>query len=165
MKRYDTKSLLPPAAAVLFAGAAAILTGCVERRVQYVPVYRTQTVYQAPPPGQQQPGEQTLYQPQPGAVQPPVANWPEPVPAYTNAPPQPAVTVVAQAPPAPQAEVAPVAPGPDYYWVPGYWYWGRPGWIWIGGRWTVRPWHGAIWVHGGWYRQRGGWGWHGGHWR
>ena len=37
--------------------------------------------------------------------------------------------------------------------------------LWIGGSWTIRPWHGAIWVHGGWYRHRGGWGWRGGHWR
>jgi len=34
--------------------------------------------------------------------------------------------VVPQAPPPPQVEVVPVAPGPNYYWVPGYWYWGGP---------------------------------------
>ena len=141
MKRYDVKSFPALAAVILFASVIALTTGCVERRVQDVPVYRAQTVYQP----QQEPGQQTLYQPQPGAVQPPAVNWqtPEPVPTYTNAPPQPTVTVVAQAPPPPQVEVVPVAPGPDYYWVPGYWYWGGPRWIWIGGRWTIRPWHHA----------------------
>jgi len=29
---------------------------------------------------------------------------------------------MAQAPPAPQVEVVPVGPGPDYVWMPGYWY-------------------------------------------
>jgi len=117
MKRYDVKSFPALAGVVLFASAIAVTTGCVERRVQDVPVYHAQTVYQP----QQEPGQQTLYRPQPGAAQPPAANWqtPEPVPAYTNAPPQPTVAVVAQAPPPPQVEVVPVAPGPDYYWVPG----------------------------------------------
>jgi hypothetical protein len=87
--------------------------------------------------------------------------------AFGASPPlqPPTTTVTAQAPPPQQVEVAPVAPGPDYYWVPGYWYWGGPGWIWAGGRWTIRPWHGAIWVNGGWGRGRGGWHWRGGHWR
>ena len=154
-------------AIVLLVGVMTLATGCVERRVEYVPVYRTQTAYQTPP----QVGQQTLYQPQPGTVVTASTNWqaPEPTPAYTNAAPappaqQPATAVVTQAPPPPQVEVVPVAPGPDYYWVPGYWYWASPGWIWIGGTWTIRPWHGAIWVHGGWYRHRGGWGWRGGHW-
>ena len=164
MKLYDEKSFPGLAAATLFASAIAITTGCVERRVGYVPVYPAQTVYQPQP----QPGQQTLYQAPLGTVPPPSANWqaPEPSLAYTNAPPQqPTSTSVAQAPPPPQVEVVPVAPGPDYYWVPGYWYWGGRGWLWIGGRWAIRPWHGAIWVRGGWVRGRGGWHWHGGHWR
>jgi hypothetical protein len=154
------------AAAVLLVGVAA--TGCVERRVEYGPVYRAQTGSQAQPPY----GQQTVYQPQPGTALAPTTNWPspEPPPANTNAPPasfaqQPATAVVTQAPPPPQVEVVPMAPGRDYYWVPGYWCWGSPGWVWIGGSWTIRPWHGAIWVRGGWVGHRGRWGWHGGHWR
>ncbi len=153
---------------VLIAGVMWLAAGCVERRVEYVPVYRAQAGSQAQP----QPGQQALHQPQPGTVVTPSTNWqsPEPTPAYTNAPAvapvqQPATAVAPLTPPPQQVEVVPVAPGPDYYWVPGYWYWGGPGWIWVGGRWTVRPWHGAIWVHGGWGRGRGGWHWHGGHWR
>jgi len=104
-------------AIVLIVGVTAVATGCVERRVEYVPVYRTQTAYQTPP----QVGQQTLYQPQPGTVVTASTNWqaPEPTPAYTNAAPappaqQPATAVVTQAPPPPQVEVVPVAPGPDY---------------------------------------------------
>ena len=42
-----------------------------------------------------------------------------------------------QVPPPAPAEVIPVAPGPDYYWAPGYWGW-NGGWIWIGGGWGFR---------------------------
>ena len=121
----------------VLAGLVGLATGCVERRVVYVPTY------------QAQPGS-----PPPAGV---------PGPADTSAPP--ANAVATQAPPAPQVEVVPVAPGPDYDWVPGYWYWGGTTWVWLGGRWTVRPWHGAVWVRGGWYRHGRGWAWHGGHWR
>lgn len=86
---------------------------------------------------------------------------------YVTPPPgaaQPAETVVATAPPAPQVEVVTVAPGPEYYWVPGYWGW-NAGWVWIGGRWSVRPHPRAIWV-GPRYERRGhGYVYHRGYWR
>ena len=129
---------------ILFATVIAAETGCVERRVVYVPSYQYPAGYAA--------------QPAATSGQAPVVS-----PTDTNAPP--ASAVASQAPPPPQVEVVPVAPGADYYWVPGYWYWRANGWVWWGGRWTIRPWHGAIWVHGGWARGRGGWRWHGGHWR
>ena len=168
MKRYKFGTIAALTAVSLAAASAVLSTGCVERRVQYVPVYQAQAPGQTPP----QYGGQTLYQPAPGTVITPSTNWQsaEPTPAYTNASPaspaqQPPTAVVTQAPPPPQVEYVPVAPGPDYYWVPGYWYWGGPGWIWLGGRWTIRPWHGAIWVRGGWVGHRGRWVFHGGHWR
>src|ERR1041385_2406635 len=160
MKRFKFGTGAALLAAMLAGAAAVMTTGCAERRVEYVPVYRAQTAGQTQP----QEGGQTLYQPPPGTVITPSTNWQaaEPTPAYTNAPPaqQPPTATVTQAPPPPQVEYVPVAPGPDYYWVPGYWYWARPGWIWVGGRWTVRPWHGAIWVRGGWVGHRGRWVYH-----
>jgi hypothetical protein len=39
------------------------------------------------------------------------------------------------APPAPLVEAVPLAPGPDYEWVPGYWIWGNRGWVWVYGTW------------------------------
>ncbi len=64
------------------------------------------------------------------------------VPAPAQPAPQPQLFAppADQTPPPPQTEVVPVAPGPDYYWAPGYWGWDN-GWIWIGGCW--RPWGSA----------------------
>jgi hypothetical protein len=150
MKRYEAIRTGGFAAVMLFAGVLALTPGCVERRVVYVPAYQSPPVYQA----------QTAY-----PAQPPATNGQAVAvsPSTPNAPP--GTVIVTQAPPPAQVEVVPVAPGPDYYWLPGYWSWQGGGWMWIGGYWGIRPWHGAVWVHGGWGRYGGGWGWRGGHWR
>jgi hypothetical protein len=123
------------------AGGLVLATGCVERRVVYVPA-------NPPPPAY-------VYS------TPPVATAPD----ITAPVPQPAVTVVAPAaPPAPQVEVMPVAPGPEYYWVTGCWNWNGATWVWIGGRWAPRPWHGAVWVAGHYARRSHGYVWVGGRW-
>ena len=54
----------------------------------------------------------------------------ERVPAYAPS----ETVVVTEAPPAPQTEVIPVAPGPDYVWVGGYWVRQGPRWVWAPGR-------------------------------
>jgi len=77
--------------------------------------------------------------------------------------PMPSATVVEQSPPPPQVEVMPVSPGPAYYWVPGYWSWNGT-WVWVGGRWAARPWHGAVWVGGHWSHHGRGYIWVGGGW-
>jgi hypothetical protein len=59
-------------------------------------------------------------------------------------------------PPAP-VEVVTAAPGPDYYWTPGYWGW-NDGWIWIGGGWGLRGGYGWGGYYGGRGYGRGGWG-------
>jgi hypothetical protein len=48
-----------------------------------------------------------------------------------------AATVYPSVPP-PEAvpEDRPVAPGPKYYWVPGYWNWTGSDWQWVSGYWT-----------------------------
>jgi len=49
-------------------------------------------------------------------------------------------------PPAPRIErVRPVAPGPDYVWVDGYWYPVGNHWKWHKGYWTLAPYGGARW--------------------
>jgi len=86
---------------------------------------------------------------------------------YTNS--QPAQLVVPylvapadQTPPPAPEEVIPVAPGPDYYWVPGYWGW-NGGWIWSGGSWCLRGGYGCGGHYGwGWYGHRGWGDYHGG---
>src|ERR1035437_8541587 len=135
-------------ASLTLAGVGVLATGCVERRVEYVPVYRVQPAYVGqpayPPPPQPPPNSG------PGAA--PTADWQQAPPAPTPMPAQPApppqtVVVAPSAPPAAQVEVIPVAPGPYYVWAPGYYSW-NGGWIWIGGQWVVRPRPGAVWVGG-----------------
>jgi hypothetical protein len=51
-------------------------------------------------------------------------------------------------PPPLRHEVVVVRPGPDYYWVPGYWDW-RPAYrdyTWVGGYWRLPPHRHAVWV-------------------
>ena len=80
--------------------------------------------------------------------------------------PTPGVVVDASVPPpVPQAEVIVAGPGPNYAWVGGYWNWGGAGWVWVPGRYAVRPWRGAVWVGGHWGRRYGRPVWFGGRWR
>lgn len=80
----------------------------------------------------------------------------------TNAPP---VVVEDQVPPAPIVEVLPVCPGPEFVWIPGYWYWNN-NWLWVRGCWVNRPWPNAMWLHGQWINHpyRGGHIWNNGYW-
>jgi hypothetical protein len=53
------------------------------------------------------------------------------------------VPVVYGPPPPPRVEYVPVAPGPAYVWMPGYWSWHGRGYGWRGGHWARRSgWHG-----------------------
>jgi len=91
---------------------------------------------------------------------PAAAPAPSPQPALNAAPPASAPTVavaptiIAQNPPPPQVEVITVAPGPDYYWAPGYWRW-NGSWIWVRGGWNYRA--GYNWGHRGWGYSHRGW--------
>ena len=150
IKTMNTKQSM---VGLMMAGIAAVATGCAEPRTEYVPAYSA-------PPGYAYPAPPAV-PPQPGAVS-----------GDTNLPPgtvyelQAGATLVAPtAPPAPQVEVVPVAPGPAYYWVPGYWGWNGTVWVWVSGAWRPRPWLGAVWVGGHWARRGHGYIWVGGHWR
>ena len=62
------------------------------------------------------------------------------------------------APPAPRVvRVRPVAPGPGWVWVDGYWFAEGRRWRWHDGYWTRAPYEGAVWVRpryeGGMYYQ------------
>jgi hypothetical protein len=67
-------------------------------------------------------------------------------------------------PPAPIYETAPVAPGPGYYWVPGYWSRNGYRYVWVRGRYAYPPYYGAVWRPGHWARGPYGWYWRPGHW-
>jgi len=91
--------------------------------------------------------------------------------AATNSPPSKYVrpwtstTIVEQAPPPPQLEVAPPSPGPDYLWVPGNWMWRDGTWVWDSGKWLRRPSPTAVWMNGEWQPHARGWIWVPGEWR
>jgi hypothetical protein len=51
------------------------------------------------------------------------------------------------APPPPRViAVRPVAPGPEYVWIDGYWYPGGGHYVWHRGYWTRPPYEGARWI-------------------
>ena len=72
---------------------------------------------------------------------------------------------VAGPPPGVRAEVAITAPGPGYYWVPGYWDWVGADWAWVSGTWVRPPHAHAVWVAPTYHHNRGHWNYVHGHWR
>ncbi len=64
-----------------------------------------------------------------------------------------------------EEEVVPVAPGPDYVWVAGYWAWSGTEYSWVPGSWVVRPYPYAAWEPGRWRKHGRGWYWNPGRWR
>ncbi|EEF62938.1 YXWGXW repeat-containing protein [Pedosphaera parvula] len=109
-------------------------------------------------------GNQPPVQPQPTTVAPPPANQAPQVAQPAPVQPQQPVMVQTEPPPA-QVEVIPAAPGPDYYWTPGYWSWRGGAYVWIGGSYIIRPRPSAVYVGGYWGHHGRGYVWVGGHWR
>jgi hypothetical protein len=68
-------------------------------------------------------------------------------------------------PPAHVVERIPVAPGPRYAWVPGYYRWDGREYLWVPGAYVIPPRPGARWAPGHWVRERRGWYWVEGRWR
>jgi hypothetical protein len=68
-------------------------------------------------------------------------------------------------PPPPVVEVVGVAPGPRHVWIAGYHRWDGRAYVWVPGRWVVRPRARTVWVAGHWAQHRRGWYWVRGHWR
>lgn len=59
------------------------------------------------------------------------------------------------APPPPRVEPVANAPGPDYVWLPGYWYWTGQSYVWHAGSWGIPPAPHHVWVRSGWVHHRG----------
>lgn len=86
--------------------------------------------------------------------------------AACGPPPPPGVVWVRTAPPTIQVEAIATAPGTGYVWVPGYHHWNGSTYVWVTGRWELRPRPRAIWVPGHWRHHRGhGWYWVEGYWK
>ena len=59
------------------------------------------------------------------------------------------------APPPPQLAVYTMrCPGPEYNWIPGYWYPVGPRYVWHAGHWQRPPYTDAYWVAPRYYEQR-----------
>jgi hypothetical protein len=54
--------------------------------------------------------------------------------------------VIGQPPPPRVVRVLPPSPGPEYFWVAGYWYPVRGRYLWHQGYWARPPYAGAVWV-------------------
>lgn len=59
-------------------------------------------------------------------------------------------TVTTTRPPAPYVEIVGTAPGPQYVWVDGYWWWNGNDYIWVRGHWGIPPGPTYVYRHGGW---------------
>ena len=69
------------------------------------------------------------------------------------------------APPRARVEVRTIAPSARHVWIGGFHRWDGKAYVWIPGRWDLRPRVGAVWAPGHWTNTRDGWEWIEGHWR
>jgi WXXGXW repeat (2 copies) len=72
---------------------------------------------------------------------------------------------VSNPPPAAPVEVIGVAPSHRHAWVNGYHRWDGHAYVWVPGRWAVRPRARAKWAPGRWERHSRGYYWVDGRWR
>jgi hypothetical protein len=133
---------LSSALPVIAAGLSAIiLSGCVITQRTYVREDRRPypperpVIVEAPPPAV------VVERPRPVVV---VA---QPQPAVVVAPaPPPGVIIVHREPPPMIVERVPARPGPEFFWVRGYYAARGDGWVWVPGHYERPPRPGAVWV-------------------
>jgi hypothetical protein len=96
----------------------------------------------------------------------PYTPGPSNIVATAPAPTAPVVITTVPAMPAPQADVAQgVSPGPNYFWVAGYYDWRGDHYAWVPGTWMLTPSTTSVWVSAHWENTAGGYTWVPGHWR
>jgi len=72
---------------------------------------------------------------------------------------------VAVAPPPLVVETVPVAPGPNYVWLPGFHRWDGHAYLWVKGHYVIAPRPHAVWITGHWVHHHRGWYWVDGRWK
>ncbi|MFI5181397.1 MAG: YXWGXW repeat-containing protein [Thermoanaerobaculia bacterium] len=77
----------------------------------------------------------------------------------------PGAVYVRMAPPPPMVETIGVAPGAGYVWIGGHHAWRGEAYVWVPGRWELRPHEHDRWVPGRWRHNREGWFWVEGRWK
>ena len=80
-------------------------------------------------------------------------------------PGQTQILIAPTAPPPPQVEVIPPAPGTTVLWTPGHWVYASGNWVWAPGQYMARPQPAALWVPGQWQPSNGGYSWVEGDWQ
>jgi hypothetical protein len=93
-----------------------------------------------------------------------LAGCSSPAPSGGQAVVAPAGGAITVTPPAPKPEVIGTPPSAAYGWVPGYWIYRNERWLWVPGRWELRPHPNALWAPGHWNKTPDGWVWTPGHW-
>ncbi len=71
---------------------------------------------------------------------------------------------VGMAPPPLLVEEVGAAPGFGYVWIAGHHAWHGDAYVWVPGRWQLRPYEKARWVPGSWRHDESGWYWIEGRW-
>jgi WXXGXW repeat (2 copies) len=93
----------------------------------------------------------------------------QPPPPPPPPPPQAQAEVVVEGepppPPAVVVETVPAAPGPEFFWVPGYHRWWGGRYVWVTGRYERRPHSAAVWEGAHWEARGPRHVWIEGHWR
>jgi hypothetical protein len=79
--------------------------------------------------------------------------------------PPPGTVYVSAAPPAAVVEIQGIAPGPEFFWIPGFHRWDGGRHVWVSGHWERRPHATAVWEPGVWRHHSRGWYWIDGRWR
>ncbi len=74
------------------------------------------------------------------------------------------ISAASYAPPGLPVYAQPVAPYPNYQWIPGYWGYGGAGYYWVPGYWTPPPVVGYYWTPGYWGYSGGAYVWDPGYW-
>ena len=128
-------------------GAIVLLAGCESEPESHV-------VSQPPPPAPTQPVVTTTTTTTPVAVAMPavVVGNPAGVTIATATPVE-STTIVTEAPPALQQEVAQAQPSPKYKWLSGYWTWRDARYEWMAGHWELPPNSSAVWIAPSWEQQ------------
>jgi hypothetical protein len=114
--------------AVLGVSAISVLSGCVVRVAEPLPLPPPPPVTYSPPPPPPPPASAPVYAPseEQGDIQ--ASEPPPPLPEYDQPP----------------------CPDEGYLWTPGYWAFGPGGYYWIPGTWVSPPRVGLLWTPGYW---------------
>jgi hypothetical protein len=119
-------------------GMFGFLAGCASAPESH-------TVYAPPPPAPTRSVTTTTTTTTPDTMPATVAGTPANI-TVTSGTPAGTTTIVNEAPPALQTDVAVVQPGAGYVWITGYWTWRSNQYQWVAGHWELPPTPSSVWI-------------------